>query len=122
MKNAPDLNAIPADQAWRIFADWKANGKEIGVFYHSRCGSFTTMGTLRTARNGTVEFGSGDAKAAFRLNDAQFTYGAMQTWPHWPYPPIVEVMALQASTPDGSWLAMAEGVMPDALSATLLAG
>ena len=120
MQEALQVNAIPVDQAWRIFADWKASGKEIGVFFHSQSGSFSALGTLRSARSGTVEFQAEAAKFALRLKDAQFTYGPMQTWPRWPNPPIVEVIALQAYTANGTWIIMAEGVRPDALSTQLL--
>ena len=121
MQEALQVNPIPADQAWRIFADWKASGKEIGVFFNSQSGSFSALGTLRSARNGTIEFQAEAGKAAFRLKDAQFTYGPMQTWPRWPNPPILEVIALQAYTPCGTWIIMAEVLRPEALSTQLLA-
>jgi len=116
MQEALQVNAISTDQAWRIFADWKASGTEIGVFFHSQSGSFSTLGTLRSARNGTVEFQGESGVAALRLKDAQFTYGPLQTWPRWPNPPIVEIIALQAYTVAGTWIIMAEGLRPEAIS------
>ena len=113
---------ISAQQAWRIFSDWKASGKELGLFFHSQSGSFSALGTLRSARNGTIEFQAGEGKAAFRLKQAQFTYGPMQTWPRWPNPPILEVIALQAIVPDGTWIIMAEGLRPESLSTAMLPG
>ena len=121
MKEAIHENRIPTDQAWRIFSDWQTSGKEIGVFFHSQSGSFSALGTLRSARNGTIEFQAEAGKAALRLKDAQFTYGPLQTWPRWPNPPILEVIALQAYTANGTWIIMAEGLRPESLSTQLLA-
>ena len=120
MQEALQVNRIPTDQAWRIFADWKATQKEIGVFFHSQSGSFSALGTLQSARSGTVEFQAEATRIALRLKDAQFTYGPLQTWPRWPNPPIVEVIALQAYTLNGTWIIMAEGVRPESLSTQLL--
>ena len=120
MQEALQVNPIPADQAWRIFAEWKATGKEIGVFFHSQSGSFSALGTLCSARNGTIEFQAEAGRAALRLKDAQFTYGPLQTWPRWPNPPILEVIALQAYTSNGTWIIMAEGLRPESLSTQLL--
>jgi hypothetical protein len=121
MKEAIHENQIPTDQAWRIFSGWQASGKEIGIFFHSQSGSFSALGTLRSARNGTIEFQAEAGMAALRLKDAQFTYGPMQTWPRWPNPPILEVIALQAYTRNGTWIIMAEGLRPESLSTQLLA-
>ena len=114
------MNPIAADQAWRIFADWKASRKEIGVFFHSQSGSFSALGTLRSARNGTIVFHAESGNASLRLKDAQFTYGPLMTWPRWPNPPIVEVIALQAYTPNHTWIVMAEGLRPESLSPQML--
>jgi hypothetical protein len=122
MPEVPQGKAIAPDQAWRLFADWQAGRKEIGIFFHSQSGSFSTLATLRSARNGTVEFGGDAGKASLRLKDAQFTYGPMMTWPRWPNPPIVEIIALQANMPNGTWIIMAEGLRPEAISSMMLPG
>ena len=46
----------------------------------------------------------------------------MQTWPHWPNPPVVEVIALQAYLPRGAWLVMVEGLKPEAIPVPQLTG
>jgi len=120
MQEVPQGNPIAPDQAWRIFSDWQSSAKEIGIFFHSQSGSFSTLGTLRSARNGTVEFVADSGRAALRLKDAQFTYGPMMTWPRWPNPPIVEIIALQAYMPNGTWIIMAEGLRPESIAPTML--
>jgi hypothetical protein len=52
------------------------------------------------------------ANASFNLTDARFMYGPMQAWPRWPNPPIVEITALHALLPHGTWLRMADGLKP----------
>jgi hypothetical protein len=38
---------IPADQAWRIFGDWKSSGREIGAIFWGCSGTnILTMGFL----------------------------------------------------------------------------
>lgn len=98
-----------------MFADWKAGRKQIGVRFISQLGRFGAFGMLRSASKGTVQFQADSAGATFDLKEARFTYGPMQTWPHWPNPPVVEVMALQAYLPHGTWLVMVEGLKPEAI-------
>ena len=105
-----------------MFADWKAGRMEIGIFFHSQSGSFSALGTLRSARNGTVEFAGDSGRASLRLKDAQFLYGPMLTWPRWPNPPIVEIVALQAVFPNGTWIVMAEGLRPESIAPGMLPG
>jgi hypothetical protein len=121
MKEAIHENQIPPDPAWRIFSDWQASAKEIGILFVSQSGSIATSCTLKAARNGTVILRSDSAGASFHLKGATVFYGPMQTWPRWPYPPIVEVIALQAVLPSGAWIVMAEGLRPESLSTQLLA-
>lgn len=120
MKGAIHPHQIPTDQAWRIFSTWQASGKEIGVLFISHGGSVATAGTVQSARNGTVRVSSESAGASFQLRDATFLYGPMQTWPRWPNPPIVEVIALQAVLPNGAWIVMAEGLRPQSISPQML--
>jgi len=60
------------------------------------------------------------ASATFNLKEGTFMYGPMQTWPHWPNPPIMEVMALHVLLPRGSWLCIAEDLKPEALPSRML--
>jgi hypothetical protein len=121
MPNALDVNPISADRAWRLFSDWKENHKEIGLLFVSKSGTFSTAGTLRSARNGTVVMrGDGGCGAILHLKDAQFTYGPVMTHPNWPNPPMVEIVALQAYTANGTWIVMSEGLRPQSLSSPTL--
>jgi hypothetical protein len=89
---------IQPDQAWRIFDDWKASHREVGIIFYGSSGtSLYTMGVVESARNGKLLLKS----AALR--------------PKWPSPPIVEVMSVQAQLANGDWLALAEGLRPDSL-------
>jgi hypothetical protein len=107
---------IPTDQAWRTFSDWKVNGREIGVIFYGGSGtSLYTMGFIESARNGRVLLKGALVRASFNLTRAKFTYGPVQTWPKWPSPPIVEVIAVQAQLENGNWLALAEGLRPESL-------
>lgn len=112
-----DIHGTPLepDQAWRMFDDWKTAHKEIGLRFVSQLSRFGTFGTLRSVRQGTVQIQSDSTAATFDLKEARFTYGPMQTWPHWPNPPVVEVLALQAYLPRGAWLVMVEGLKPEAI-------
>lgn len=113
---------IATDQAWRLFSDWKTSRKEIGMWYVSQLSRFGAFGTLSSATNGTVRVQAEAATATFDLKEARFSYGPMQTWPRWPNPPIVEVMALQVFLPRGTWLVMAEGLKPEQISVPQLQG
>lgn len=83
---------------------------------------FGTFGTLRSLRQGTVQIESDFTAATFDLKEARFTYGPMQTWPHWPNPPLVEVVALQAYLSRLARLVMVEGLKPDAIPVPQLTG
>ena len=111
---------LDANQAWTMLDRWKIRGQEIGLIFWGRSANLYTFGVLKTARDGRIQFHSSTARASFKLAGAAFKYGPMQTWPRWPNPPIVEVIALQAYTATGTWIIMAEGVRPDALSTQLL--
>jgi hypothetical protein len=107
---------IPTDRAWRTFGDWQSRGREIGViFYGSSGSSLYTMGFVESARNGKLLLMSDTVRASFNLKQATFAHGSVQTWPKWPYPPIVEVIAIQAELANGDWLALAEGLRPESL-------
>jgi hypothetical protein len=107
---------IPTDQAWRTFGDWKNGGREIGVIFFGGSGSsLYTMGFVESARNGKLLLRSETVRASFNLARATFAYGPVQTWPRWPSPPIVEVIAVQAQLENGDWLALAEGLRPESL-------
>jgi hypothetical protein len=107
---------IPADQAWRTFGDWKSSGREIGVIFYGGAGSsLYTMGFVESARNGRLLLKSDTVRASFNLARANFTYGPVPTWPRWPAPPIVEVIAVRAQLENGDWLALAEGLRPESL-------
>jgi hypothetical protein len=122
MPEVPQGQPIPPDQAWRIFEKWRASGREIGALFVATSGYCFTLGTLQSARNGTVHFQGESCAATIRLQDAQFTYGPMMTWPRWPNPPIVEIIALQATTPNGTWIVMSDGLRPQSLASMMLPG
>jgi hypothetical protein len=111
---------MPADRAWRLFADWKASAKEIGVLFVSQGSTLRAFATIGSVRDGAIQLRSETASATFNLMGATFLYGPMQTWPRWPNPPIVEVMALHALLPRGAWLCLAEGLRPEAIPSQLL--
>jgi hypothetical protein len=107
---------IPTDQAWRTFGDWQSSRREIGVIFFGGSGSsLYTLGSIESARNGKLVLKSHTARASFNLAGAKFAYGPVPTWPQWPYPPIVEVIAVQAQLENGDWLALAEGLRPESL-------
>ena len=114
-------NPIGTDDAWRTFDGWKRKGREIGViFYGSSGNSLYTMGVIESARGGTLRLKGDSARASFNLARASFVYGPVQTWPRWPSPPIVEVIAVQAQLENGDWLALAEGLRPESLPSRML--
>lgn len=107
---------IPTDQAWRTFSDWAYNAREVGVIFYGGSGaSLYTMGFIQSARNGRLLVKGETVRASFNLTRASFTYGPVQTWPKWPSPPIVEVLAVQAQMENGDWLALADGLRPESL-------
>src|SRR5713226_6603779 len=107
---------IPSDQAWRTFGEWKNTEREIGViFYGSSVASLYTLGVVESARNGKLLLRSEAAWTSFNLRGATFRYGPLQTWPRWPLPPIVELVAVRAHLENGDWLVLADGLRPDSL-------
>jgi hypothetical protein len=114
-------NTISPDEGWRKFDDWKRSARELGlIFYGSTGTSLYTMGVIATAQNGKLLLQSPAARASFNLTGATFVYGPVQTWPRWPAPPIVEVIAVQAQLENGDWLALAEGLRPEFLPSRTL--
>jgi len=107
---------IPPEQAWRTFDDWQSSRREIGVIFYGCSGvSLSTMGFVASARNGTLLLHSETGRASFRLASANFSYGPFQTWPKWPYPPIVEMTAIRAALENGDYLILADGLRPESL-------
>ena len=106
---------IPSEEAWSRLEDWRAAGKEVGVWYVAKTGSVRTLGTVDLVRNGRLELRGTTVRAGFNLKDATFAYAPMQLFPRWPMGPMVEVMALQAAFPTGDWLMLAEGMRPEGL-------
>ena len=106
---------IPAEQAWRRLDEWRAAGKEVGVWFVARAGSVRTLGTVDAVRNGRLELRGTTVRAGFDLKGATFAYYPMQMFPRWPMGPMVEVMALQAFLGTGDWLVLAEGMRPESL-------
>lgn len=104
---------ISADQAWRTFDQWRAAGLEIGVLLFGKTGMITALGTVESARNGSLAIRGDAVGATLNLKGARFSYGPVKTWPRWPMPPIVEVVAVQAFLANGDWLVLAEGLRPD---------
>jgi hypothetical protein len=111
---------IAPDQAWRRFDEWLACGKQIGVWFVSKTGSVRTTGMMESARNGRIRLCGQSAHAAFNLREAQYTYGPFQVFPRWPMSPMVEMLALEAFFPNGDWLVLAEGLMPEGIAARAL--
>jgi hypothetical protein len=108
--------AIPTDQAWRTFSDWQGRKQEIGIIYYGASGtSIYSMGFVESARSGRLLLKGDRVRASFNLTGADFKYGPVQTWPKWPAPPIVGVIAVQAQLKNGDWLALAEGLRPESL-------
>jgi hypothetical protein len=111
---------IDVDVAWQIFDKWKNSGRDIGVIFWGRSANLYTMGTVRSLKNGRLELKGERARASFNLSGAVFKYGPMQTWPRWPWPPIVEVNALRAEFANGDYLALAERLTPDSVPLPML--
>jgi hypothetical protein len=98
-----------------MFDEWRVHARQIGLLFFGASGSVTTSGTVSQARMGRLQFNSETAEVSFRLQKAAFTYGPVQMYPNWPYPPTVEVIAVQAWFENGDWLAMAEKFRPPAI-------
>ena len=110
---------IPPDEAWRRFDQWRAAGTEIGVMYMGSAGSVTTTGTVSGARAGRLQINSATTEVRFRLQDASFRYGPVPMFPRWPYPPPVEVIAIQAYLASGDWIVLAEGFRPKSVPSSV---
>ncbi|HLK69198.1 MAG TPA: hypothetical protein VKU19_37455 [Bryobacteraceae bacterium] len=107
---------MTTDQAWRTFSEWQAGRREIAAIYYAASGtSLYTMGVVESAANGRLLIKGEQVRATFNLTSATFTYGPVQTWPRWPSPPIVEVMAIQVQLGNGEWVALADGLRPESL-------
>ena len=98
-----------------MFDQWRAAANEIGLIFLGGHGSLTTTGTVTSARMGRLQINSPAAEATFNLKNATFLYGPVQLFPRWPYPPPVEVIAVQARLENGDWLVLAEGFRPTAI-------
>jgi len=72
---------IPSEEAWRRLEDWRAAGKEVGVWYVAKTGSVRTLGTVDLVRNGRLELRGTTVRAGFNLKDATFAYAPMQLFP-----------------------------------------
>src|SRR5215475_9555036 len=109
---------IPPEDAWRMFDDWKASRKEIGILFCGRSATtvLSALCTVRMARNGLLQLKGENAGASLNLKEAKFTYGPVQVFPRWPAPPPVEIMAVQAFLVTGDWLVLAEGYVPKELA------
>jgi hypothetical protein len=108
----PAGTPLEQHEAWRMFDEWRAQSREIGILFHGASGSVTTSGTVTEARMGRLQLNSQTAEVSFRLKGATFTYGPVQMFPNWPNPPAVEVIAVQAWFANGDWLALAEKFRP----------
>jgi hypothetical protein len=100
---------ISSEQAWRTLDEWRAGGRELGVWYVAKSGSIRTLGTVKSARNERLTLSGPAARADFDLKGARFTHGPFQMFPRWPAGPMVEVMAVQAFLPHGEWLVLVLG-------------
>jgi hypothetical protein len=109
---------MPPEDAWRMFDEWRANRKEIGLLFCGRSGTtvISALCTVRTARNGLLQLKGEGTGASLNLKQARFTYGPMQVFPRWPAPPPAEILAVQAFLATGDWLVLAEGYVPKELS------
>ena len=79
------------------------------------------MGHIESARNGRLALNGEAVRATFNLIGASFAQGPVQTWPKWPSPPIIEVMAIQAQLANGDWLALSDGLRPESIPPRALA-
>lgn len=109
---------MPSEDAWRLFDDWRSQGKEIGVLFCGRSGTvaLSSLCQVRAARNGLLQLKGEGAGASLNLKDSKFTYGPMQVFPRWPAPPPMEILAVQVFLATGDWLVLAEGYVPKELA------
>ena len=106
-------------EVWRLFDQWRADAQVIGILFIGRHGSLATSGTVTSARSGRLQINSDTAEASFNLKDATFLFGPVQMFPRWPYPPAVEVMAIQAYAASGDWIVLAEGFRPKSVPSSV---
>lgn len=104
---------VSSEQAWHTLDEWRAGGRELGVWYVATSGSIRALGTVKSARNGRLALSGAGARADLDLKGARFTHGPFQMFPRWPAGPMVEVMAVQAFLPNGEWLVLAVGHSPE---------
>src|SRR5947209_12323276 len=83
---------IPQDQAWGILDRWKVSRSEIGILFFGKSGTVCTSGSVSSARNGKLQFNGETSEASFNLKSADFLYGPVLMFPHYPSPPPVEVI------------------------------
>jgi len=106
---------ISAGEAWRTFDRWRASSLEIGVLLAGKMGMICALGTVESARNGSLAIRGDALGATLNLKGARFGCGPIKTWPRWPMAPIVEIIAIQAFLPNGDWFVLAEGLRPNLL-------
>jgi hypothetical protein len=106
---------IPTDQAWRLIYGWKVQGKELGILVAGSTCSVSGVAHIAAIRSGQVELLGDGWGLRLNLRGAEFTYGSMTTWPRWPYPPTVDVIALQSMVSGRDWVVLAEGWRPVSL-------
>jgi hypothetical protein len=111
---------IETHHAWEMLHRWSSHRQEIGVSFWGRSANVYTLGLIESASNGRIQLKGSGARASFNLVGASFKYGPLQTWPHWPSPPIVEVNALRAEFGNGDYLALAEGLTATSISSPSL--
>src|SRR5689334_6963712 len=94
---------LPLEDAWRLFDQWRASGKEVGLVLCGKSGTVTALGRIISVRNGQIEIRGAGAGAWVQLKSATFTSGPLPVFPGWPAGPMVEVAAIQAYLPSGEW-------------------
>jgi hypothetical protein len=107
--------AIPVHKAWRLLDEWKMKGQELGIWVAGPAASASGVAAIAAVRNGAVELKGENWGMRLNLRDAEFSYGPMPTWPRWPAPPVVDVIALQAMIGGREWVVLAEGWRPTSL-------
>lgn len=111
---------LSPDQAWRRIDRWSKERTEVGILFWSRTANLYTSAVIESAKDGRLRLRAGGILVSFQLQGAAFAYGPIQTWPRWPSPPVVPVIALQVTFENGDYLALAEGMTPPSFSSPLL--
>ena len=106
---------LPTDQAWRLIDGWKTAAKELGVWVAGSTASVSGVGAITAVRSGRIDLAGASWSLRLNLRDADFRYGPMTTWPRWPAPPMVDIIALQAMVGERNWVVLAEGWRPASL-------